>query len=165
MLGYLSPRPQKFEWPVWHCPLIYWPGNGRRPCVVFVPQMNVIHEIGDVTAQWLNYLDDIGQGQRSLRVTHPLMLVIIVLNRERIHLELYMLLSGHVKMCHIFAGGWGKLNQKECWDIKISGKSSIHIIVTTPHCAPCIMELILSCGHHICHTESYLRFDSCMYQS
>ena len=70
-------RPQKFEWPVWHCPLIYWPGNSRRPCVIFVPQMNVIHEIGDVTAHWLNDLEDIGQGQRSLRATHPLMLVII----------------------------------------------------------------------------------------
>ena len=76
-LGYPSSQPQKFEWPVWHCPLIYWPGNGRRPCVIFVPQMNVIHAIGDVTAQWLHDLEDIGQGQRSLRATHPLMLVII----------------------------------------------------------------------------------------
>ena len=24
-------RPQKFEWPVWHCLLIYWPGNGCPP--------------------------------------------------------------------------------------------------------------------------------------
>ena len=30
-LGYPSPRPQKFEWRVWHCPLIYWPGHGRPP--------------------------------------------------------------------------------------------------------------------------------------
>ena len=36
--------------------------------------------------------------------------------------------------CVIFGGGGGGviLNRKGCWDIKISWKSSVHIIVTTP---------------------------------
>ena len=39
----------------------------------------------------LNNFDDIGQGQRSLHATHPLMLAIICAKMERIHPELYVL--------------------------------------------------------------------------
>ena len=40
-----------------------------------------------------NDLQDIGQGQRSLYATHPLILVIICDNMERIHRELYNFFS------------------------------------------------------------------------
>ena len=40
----------------------------------FVPHRNIIHKVGTLQ---LNNLEDKGQGQRSLRVTHPLLPVII----------------------------------------------------------------------------------------
>ena len=49
----IMPRLQKFEWPMWPWPLIYWTGNDTwhiSPSrIVFVPNMNIIHEIGNET--------------------------------------------------------------------------------------------------------------------
>ena len=139
MLGYPSPRPQKFEWSVWHCLLIYWPGNGRPPWVIFVPQINIIHEIGDVTAEW-------PWGYRSRSK---------VIARDTSSCICY----GGGALCHIVDHSRGGISIT----FQISGKD-VMCIYLLPHCVPCIMELILSYGHHICQTESYLHFDSCMHQ-
>ena len=69
---------QKFEWPVWPQPFTYWLGNGTWHLIswwiVFVTYINMIHKIAMLQ---LKNLEDIGQVQRSLHMTHPFMLMII----------------------------------------------------------------------------------------
>ena len=59
-------RPRRFQWT--------WFGvNGPKGC--WVPASAKFQE--PLLCPWLNDLEDIGQGQRSLHATHPFMLVII----------------------------------------------------------------------------------------
>ena len=54
----------------------YRKNSSRTACAVERTQ-DVTHFNSFTAKSWLNDLEDIGQGQRSLCTTHPLMLVII----------------------------------------------------------------------------------------
>ena len=62
-------------------------------------------------------------------------------------------------LCHIICHSRGGISII----FQISWKSCVHILIAT--LLPCIIEFMLSCGHHICHTESYLHLHCCRYQS